>query len=154
MRPVTTQTLPEKLGWLTLYFLRRLALAHKDGKNDEATSYSSALFEATIVSVIAPFGAIFSSLLLSSLKWAPDLDSKWSRSSLKLTEVMVGLLFMALGGIWLNRRFKQYRNNPAAWSRFATEEDYRLVFWQKIAIMTTCAVIVPILAFAATLLTL
>lgn len=61
---------------------------------------------------------------------------------------------MVLGGFLLNRRFKQYRHNRAMWRTFATEADRRLIFWQKIAILTTFGVIVPLLAFVATLLTL
>lgn len=153
---MTTQSPPEKLSWLTRYFLRRLALAHSDKKNDEATSYSTALFEATLISVIAPSVAVFSSFLLSSLKWAPDLRSwwPWPRSSIKLTAVIIAVLAAVLGGFLLNRRFKPYRHNPAMWSRFATEADRRLIFWQKIAIMTTFGIVVPLLAFVATLQTL
>jgi hypothetical protein len=59
------------MGWVGRYFLRRLALARKDLTKSYSGAYSSALFEVMLVVVLAPCMAIFSCILITSLRWAP-----------------------------------------------------------------------------------
>ena len=130
--------MPEKISWLTRYFLRRLARAHGNSKDNVAASYSSALFEVTLVAVVAPCIAVFSCILITSLKWAPLLGSRWPGFSPRLTALIIGCTAFVAGGFWFGRRFGKYRDTPAAWSNFDTEADHQLIFWQKFVILSIC----------------
>lgn len=147
---VVTQYTPDKLDWVTRYFLRWFAWAYSNGRNDVSGAYSSALFEVTLVTVVAPCIAAFSCVLITSLKWAPFLGSKWPGFSPKLTALIIGGVALVAGGYLLGRRFGRYRDNRAAWAAFDTEADHRLIFWQKFAILSICGLVVPLFALAAT----
>lgn len=151
MNPTSIQHVCNKSGWLTQYFLRRLARAHSDSKGDVSASYSSALFEVTLVAVVAPCIAVYSCILITSIKWAPLVGSWGAGSSPKLTALIIGCIALVAGGYWFNCRFRKYRGNPATWTDFDTEEDRRLIFWQKLVILSICGLVVPLLALATTL---
>ena len=144
----------DKLDWLTRYFLRRLARARSNNKQDVGASYSSALFEVTLISVVAPCIAVFSCVLITSLKWAPGLGSRWTSFSPKLAALIIGCAALVAGGIFLGRRFRHYRDDPTACVHFDSEADHQLIFWQKIVILSICGLVIPLLALALTLWTL
>jgi hypothetical protein len=116
-----------------------------------AASYSSALFEVTLIAVAGPCIAVYSCVLITSLKWAPHLGSRWPNFSPKLTGLIIGFAAWAAGASWFGGRFRQYRDNPAVWAHFDTEADRRLIVWQKFAIMSICGLVVPLVALALTL---
>ena len=145
------QTCGDGLSWTARYFLRQLALARKNGRKSEAASYSKALSEVTFVAIVAPFVAAFSCIVITSLKWAPTFGRMHPDFSPKLTGLVVGFLVLGVGTAWFRRRFSKFRAMPAIWAAFDTEEDRRLVFWQKVIILTLCGAVVPLLALALTL---
>ena len=151
MNSERTQQLPDQLDWLTRYFLRRLARAHRNNQDHDASPYSSGLFEATLISVVAPSMAVFSCLLITSLKWAPRLQSRWPNFSPKATALIIGCAAFVAGGICLGRKFRQYRDDPTAWEKFDSEADRQLIFWQKFLILSICGLLIPLLSLAATL---
>jgi hypothetical protein len=140
----------DELSWTDRYFLRRLALARRDRSASEAASYSSALFEVTLITVFAPCLAVFSSVVITSLRWTPTFGHRHPNFSPKLTGLAIGMVALIVGSAWFGRRFRKLRVTPGAWCDFDTPEDRRIVFRQKVAILTICGAVVPLMALAAT----
>src|SRR5213078_3354268 len=109
-------------------------------KKPDSAPYSDALFEVTLVAVLAPCLAVYSCLLITSLAWAPKLTARWPNVSPKGVGLLIGLLALSAGGIWFSRRFRAYRGDLRSFSVFDSERDRRVVFWQKFWIMTSCAI--------------
>lgn len=125
-------------------------MAKRNRKRHE-DPYSSALFEVTLVAIAAPCLAVFSCVLITSLKWAPNFGWRWHG----LSPTSIGLIIAALaflgGGVLFARRFRRYREDDFVWQAFDTENDRRVVFWQKVAILTGCGLVVPWVALALTI---
>lgn len=137
-----------RLGWVGRYFLRRLALARRDSKSSEGTAYARARFEVTLVVVLAPCMAIFSCVLVASLKWAPGFGRVHNFSP-KLAALVIAALAGSVGSAWFSRHFRTL-GQSGAWADFDTERDRRIAFWQKVAIMSVCGAVIPLLAIMVT----
>lgn len=144
------QTRADQLGWARRYFLRRLALARRGPKKSEAAMYSDALFELTLVAVLMPCIAVFSCLLITSLKWAPNFGHEHPDFSPKIAALVIGFLAYGIGYAWFRRSFAKLRTMADLWVDFDSEEDRRIAFWQKLMIVSVCGAVVPMLALAVT----
>lgn len=136
------------LGWVDRYFLRRFALARRAAKSSPATPYSEALFEVTLVAVLAPSMAVFSCVLMTSLKWAPAFAHTHPNFSPRMASLVFAFLAIGGGNAWLRHRFR--RLSPDAWADFDADSDRRMVFWQKRIIFLICGVVIPVLAVIVT----
>jgi hypothetical protein len=121
-------------------------LARKDKSVGATGAYSSALFEIVLITVVAPTVAIFSCLLITSLKWAPSLGAQWPHFSPKLAVVVFSVFTFGIGKALFNRHFKSYREELELRLEFSSETDRRAVFWQKTAVLATCGLVMPLLA--------
>jgi hypothetical protein len=140
----------QSAGWTLRYFLRRFALARKS--KDAGAAYSSALFEVVLVAVVAPSMAIFSCAIITSVKWAPALATRWSHFSPKLTGVIIAVMSFAVGKALFDKRLQRYRDNSEAYRNFGSDLDERAVFWQKLSIVSICGLVLPLLAVFSLLL--
>src|SRR5689334_20461993 len=131
MTDIAEHSWSDQVGPVARYFLRRFALAKRLPGTTDAAAYSNALFEVTLVSVLAPILAVYSCALISSLKWAPKFGAMHPSFDPKLTGLIVGFLALTTGGVWLHRRFRSYRENSNLVQKFDTEDARRIVFWQK-----------------------
>ena len=100
----------ERLGWADRYFLRRLALARRRPTKFHADAYSSALFEVTVVAVLMPCLAIFSFVLMTSLKWAPTFEHAHPNFSPKIAGLVLGFLPFGAGRAFFRRLRQASRN--------------------------------------------
>jgi hypothetical protein len=141
----------ESMSWLTCYFLRRLALASIKRKPNEETPYSIALFEVTLLVIVAPVVAILSGVLITSLKWDPTFGSQWPGFSPKVAAVVLGIAGMFVGRMFFGRRFQKYKDDARILAKFNTEADHRTVFWQKTVVLVICGLVIPLLACIITL---
>src|ERR1700734_671575 len=124
MRSKPQQVGDNQLSWVSRYFLRRLALARRDSKVSEGAAYSSARFEVTLVAVLAPCMAIFSCVLISSLKFAPDFGRAHPNFSPKAVAFVIAVLAGSIGSAWFGRRFRTL-GRSGVWADFDTERDRR-----------------------------
>lgn len=138
----------DRLGWMDRYFLRRFALARRAPKSHLATPYSEALFEVTVVAVLAPCMAVFSCVLMTSLKWAPTFAHTHPNFSPRIASLVFASLAIGAGNAWLRWRFRRFPSD--AWADFDTESDRRMIFWQKRIILLVCGAVIPVLAVIVT----
>jgi hypothetical protein len=133
---------------LIRYFLRRLAIARRNGYTPSA-SYSDAKAETILVFIAAPTGAVLSFILLGSLRWVSQATAAQHPLPGKL---VIALVFTAVslvvGHFLLDGRLKKYRNNPSSSLNFDTERDRGIVFWQKFVVLVSCGIIIPWLGIA------
>lgn len=139
-----------RLGWADRYFVRRFALARRMPTSSTATAFSNALFEVTLVAVALPCLAVYSCVLVTSLKWAPNLTRAHPNFSPKLVGLVIGFLAAGAGHAWFRRRFRRFLQPPDVWVDFDTERDRRIVFWQKLIILSICGAVIPVLAVIVT----
>lgn len=139
-----------RVGWMARYFLRRLALARRDPRNSATAAYSNALFELTLVVVLMPCLAIFSCVLIASVKWAPTFARAHPNFSPKVAGLVIGFLAFGAGNVWLRRRFRELQVMPSACAYFDTKEDRRVACWQKLVVVSVCGAVIPLLAIAVT----
>jgi|SRR6185437_11948047 len=140
-----------EVGWTARYFLRRYALARKSPKSSEATAYSNAIFEVTLVAVLMPCLAVFSCVLVTSIKWAPAFAHTHPKFSPKAAALVIGFLAIGTGQAWFRRRFRRLVQTPDVWTNFDTDKDRLMAFWQKVIILSICGAVIPLLAVAVTL---
>ena len=134
---------------MTRYFLRRLAIARRKPHVDISVPHSDALAEVMIVALTMPMCAILSFVVVITMStWKPIVDARWPWLSFRLVVLGCGFLVYIVGQWWLRRRFKQYRDDPSHCLDFDTEQDRRIVFWQKFVVVIVCGAVVPFLGIA------
>lgn len=138
----------DPLGWADRYFLRRLALARRNPKTSAETAYSNAIFEVTLIAVLMPCMAVFSCVLITSLKWAPTFGHTHPNFSPRVAVLVFAFLAFGTGNVWFRRRFRRFP--PDAWADFDADGDRHMAFWQKRIIMLVCGAVVPLLAVIVT----
>ncbi len=102
------------------------------------------------MTIVAPCIAIFSCILISSLRWAPAFGTRYPGFSPRLALLIVGCLAFLAGGVWFRRRFIGIRSRMSDCGAFDTDDDRRIIVCQKIAILSICGLVIPLLAVALT----
>ena len=128
------------------YCRKNTRSTQQDSKQVSRSGVLSALFEVTLVAVLAPGAAIFSCVLITSLRWAPTFGRAHPNFSPKLFVLALSILGVAAGNAWFGRLFNKYRTMPDACASFDTEQDQRIVFWQKWIVLLGCGAVIPVLA--------
>lgn len=125
------------------YFLRRLAMARRDPKNSTRdVAYSAALAETILIFVGLPGMALFSWIVIVSLRHLPTVNRVYDQSP-RVAAAITTLLLMIGGYIWFRRRIKPYYVNSDAYRDFDSEVDRRIIFWQKVGMTILCGVVLP-----------
>jgi hypothetical protein len=57
---------------------------------------------------------------------------------------------VAIGHLWIGRRFEKYREDRSLCTQFASEKDSRIVAWQRFIVFVVCAIVLPLLAMYIT----
>jgi succinate dehydrogenase/fumarate reductase cytochrome b subunit len=137
--------------FIARYFLRRLAMAHRESPSRKPSiQYSNALLETILIFVGLPMLGIASLILIPSLRWAPNTTAKWLSASPWGDVLVVGILSLVVGHLCFGKRFKKYREDRSAYTQFASTRDARIVFWQRFIVFIICAVVLPLLAMLVT----
>jgi hypothetical protein len=87
---------------------------------------------------------------VTSLKWAPNFTHAHPNFSPKLIGLVVGFIAAGAGHVWFRRRFRRFLQPPDVWADFDSESDRRIVFWQKLIILSVCGAVIPMLAVIVT----
>jgi hypothetical protein len=144
-------TADEKPDVIARYFLRRLAMAHRDSPSRKPSiQYTNALVETILVFVGMPMIAIASLILIPSIRWAPDTIAKWFGFSPRGGVIILSILSLVVGHIWLGNRFKKYRDDHSAYLQLNSDRDFKIASWQKATVLVACGIILPFLAMLLT----
>jgi hypothetical protein len=139
------------VGLVTRYFLRRYAQARRKSYNANAfVPYSNAAFEVSLVFVALPAIAVFSTVLISSVKWAPPQPGAAPLVASRYFAVILLLVFVGIGHWHFFRKFRRYRTDPSECADFDGEADQRIIYWQKFAALVLFGVVIPWIAIAIT----
>jgi hypothetical protein len=137
------------VGVVARYFLRRYAQARRNPNNANAfVPYSTAAFEVSLLFVGLPAIAIFSALLITSLKWAPPQPGSSNVYSARYFGVILFLFFCGVGHWYFFCKFRRYREDPSASAEFDSEADRRIIYRQKFAAIVLSGLVIPLIAFA------
>jgi hypothetical protein len=148
---VSNQTAAEKPDWIARYFLRRLAMAHRESPNRKPwIQHNKALVETILVFVGMPVIAIASLILIPSLRWAPQIFPKWTSFSQLGFALMLWILSVIIGHMWLGPKFKKYRDDRSAYLQFNSAKDRKIASWQRTITFFACAIVLPLLAMYVT----
>jgi hypothetical protein len=148
---VSNPTAAEKPDLIARYFLRRLAMAHRESPNRKAwIQHNNALVETIFVFVGMPVIAVASLILIPCLRWAPQIFPKWTRFSQLGLALMLWILSVIIGHIWLGRKFKKYRGDRSAYFQFNSARDSKIASWQRTVVFFVCAIVLPLLAMYIT----
>lgn len=92
-----------------------------------------------LLPVIALALAIFAVLL----RFVPDAIIDRFPESPLLIEVVATLVLIGIGRAYFGWRFASYVRDPTATIHFDSEEDERIIFWQKVVLVILYAVVIP-----------
>jgi hypothetical protein len=144
-------TATDKHDFVTRYFLRRLAMAHRESPSRKPSiQHTNALVETILVFVGMPVAAVASLILIPSLRWAPQILPKWTSVSQLGLALMLWILSVIVGHLWLGRKFKKYRNDRSAYLQFDSARDSKIASWQRTVVFFVCAIVLPLLAMYIT----
>jgi hypothetical protein len=145
----TTDT--ERPDFIARYFLRRLAMAHRESPSRKPSiQYTNAFVETILIFVGMPMIGLTSTVLLSSLRWAPQILPKGHGFSRLGAAIIVWTLSVIIGHLWLEPRLKKYREDRSTYSEFASTRDARIVSWQRFIVFNVCAIVLPLLTLFVT----
>ena len=137
-----------KTGFITRYFLRRLAIARRKHKSDPTAAFNEAKVETILVFLGAPAIAILSAIVIGSLRWlTPAQAARYPLPPKFLIVIAIWVPCAVVGNWWLNRRFKKFKEDPSPCFEFASNQDQIWATSQKIAMLTICGIGIPMLAF-------
>jgi hypothetical protein len=137
--------------FITRYFLRRLAMAHRESPNRKPSiQYTNALVETILVFIGMPMIAFASLVFIPSLHWAPQIVPKWTRYSQLEFALMLWILSVIIGHIWLGRKFKKYQDDRSAYLQFNSARDSKIASRQRFIVFIICAIVLPLLAMLVT----
>jgi hypothetical protein len=152
-----TKTGPANAGlnsdvdFITRYFLRRLAKAHRESPTrSPSIQYTNALVETIYIFVGLPVVGLASLILIPSLRWAPNTIAKWFGLSPRIGLIIMCVMSLVIGHRWLGQRLKKYREDRSVYLQFDTERDTKIAFWQKVSVTVVCAIVLPFLAMLVT----
>ena len=135
-----------KPDFIARYFLRRLAMAHRERPDRKPRiQYTNAFVETILIFVAMPMGGLASVALLAILRWAPQVLPKGFGFSQMGAALALWSLSVVVGYLWLGPRLKKYREDPSAYIEFATTRDARVASWQRFIVFTICAIVLPLL---------
>lgn len=141
----------EKPDFIARYFLRRLAMAHRESPSRKPSiQYIIALVETIFIFVGMPMIGLASIVLIPSLRWAPNNLAKWSSISHFGLALILWILSLIVGHIWLGRKFKKYRDGRSAYLQFNSARDAKIAFWQRTVAFFVCAIALPLLVMYIT----
>jgi hypothetical protein len=141
----------DKPDFIARYFLRRLAMAHRHSPSRKSSiQFTNALVDTILVFVGLPILGLLGIVMLSSLRWAPQIlmnGPDFSQLSFGITLWIVSLV---IGHLWLGPRLKKYKEYNSAYSEFASARDARIVSWQRLIVFVVCAMVLPLLTLFVT----
>jgi hypothetical protein len=141
----------EKPGFITRYFLRRLAMAHRESPSRKRSiQYTNALLETILAFVGMPLIGLASLVLIPSLRWAPNTLAKWSSISHFGLAIIFSIVSLVIGHLWFGHRFKKYRDDRSAYLQLSTDRDFKIASWQKTTVFLSCGIVLPLLAMYIT----
>jgi hypothetical protein len=130
-------------GFLSRYFLRRLAAARRNPNNSTlGVSYIQALGETVLVWVCLPAMSLFSFVVIASSKRSWLLE-RWYFYAPRAEIVGLVVLSMAVGYTWGHSKFKVYYADPSPSKEFDSDEDRWIIFWQKFCAFFILGIGVP-----------
>jgi hypothetical protein len=97
-----------------------------------------------------PMLGIASLILIPSSRWAANTIAKWFGYSPWGGVIIIMILSIAVGHLWIGKRFEKYREDRSVYAQFASEKDSRIVAWQKFIVFVVCAIVLPFLAMYIT----
>lgn len=148
---VSNPTAAEKPDFIARYFLRRLAMAHRESpRRKPSIQYTNALVETILIFVGMPVIGLASVLLITSLRWGPLILTKSPGFSQLGGAAILWLFSVIVGHIWLGHRFKKYREDRSAFLQLNTAKDFRIASWQKATVFLACGILLPVLAMYIT----
>lgn len=139
-----------RTDFLTAYFLRRLAIARRNPlyNGNPGAAHWDALLEVILIAVTAPLFAIFSFLLILSLRWLTPSQAAMLPVPSKYVGGIGGwILSVIIGRLLLGRKFKRFLNDPGAALEFDDERDRQVAEGQKIAVLVISGLLIPAIAF-------
>jgi hypothetical protein len=135
---------------ITVYFLRRLAIARrKMPYSSPSAIYKDALFDVILVVLGLPGIALLTFIGITTIRWwGPTVSSKWPWLSFPVGALGIWVLAILFGHMWLGRRFDKFRSDPTPCLDFASDKDRYIAFWVKFSVVTVCGLVVPWIAIA------
>jgi len=147
----TTTNPIEKPDFITRYFLRRLAMAHRESPNRKPSiQHINALVETILIFVGMPVVVLASLILIPSLRWAPQIFPKWTSFSQLGFAPMLWIFSVIIGHLWLGRKFKKYQDDRSAYLQFNSARDSKIASRQRTMVFCVCAIVLPLLAMYVT----
>lgn len=136
------------LDFVTTYFLRRLAIAHRQGSyKTHRGEYEDAMMEVILLLLGLPIMGLLGACVILSLKLlSPSQVAAHPLPSKYITALVVWGLCIVIGKLWLGRRFKRYLDDSAARTMLNSEQDRRVAERQKTIVIVTFVFILPAVA--------
>jgi hypothetical protein len=134
----------ENVGFVTRYYLRRLAAARRRRHGNPRTPFVDAEGEVALLFLGMPLGGALSFAMTFSLHWLTPEEARDIPMPSKYILSGVILLFCYLfGRLWFDRKFKRYQDDPTPALQFDTERDRRIMARQKLFVLITAGIIMP-----------
>lgn len=142
-----------QLDLVTKYFLRRLAIAHRQGAyKTRRGEYEDAMMEVILLLLGLPIVGLLGAAVILSLRWLSPSEAAARPLPSKYMIILVtwGLCIL-IGKFWLGRRLKKYMDDPASRTMLDTERDQRIAERQKTIVIVTFVFVIPAVALLITL---
>ena len=101
--------------------------------------------EIVAIFVGMPGMALFSWIVIASLKHLPAISRAYGQSP-RLVSVAIVVLLMIGGYLSFRARIRPYRAESSAYLDFDSELDRSIIFWQKVGVVILCGVVLPWIA--------
>lgn len=134
-------------GFVTRYFLRRLAQAQHDRRSRAPVAHTRALAEVIALFVLMPSIALFSIGCWVCLKVHPGWLSATGGRSPLAGVLLITFSLVLLGHLGLGHRLRAFRHHPQAARDFDSDQDRQIAFWQKLVVTAVCGFAAPLCAF-------
>jgi hypothetical protein len=140
-----------KPDFIARYFLRRLAMAHREAPaRKPSIQHINALVETILLFVGMPMISVASVVLIGSIRWGPQVLSR-SLGASPLTAVFIlWSLSVVIGQVLLGRKFEKYRDDRSAYLQLNTDRDFKIASRQKVTVFIACGIVLPLLAMYVT----
>ena len=139
----------DQIGIVTRYFLRRLALARRD-KRDETVSesFKTAINDVAHTFFYMPLIGITSCSLMASLKfWSPYFVGHEDDMSVVGVVFLASVLYLWILNRRLRKHFLEYEKNPSACYAYDSERDRRIAIIQMRAVDFIAIMVAPVIGF-------
>jgi hypothetical protein len=99
--------------------------------------------ETIMIFFALPAIAIGLCVLAVLLRYVPHVVIEWFPESPLLAEVTAALVLVGIGRVLFGWRLGHYMRDPTAAAEFDSEDDQRIVFWQKFVLVILYMIVIP-----------